>query len=269
MSSLAGKVAIVTGSTAGIGRAVARRFLEEGAKVVVNGLDDGLLDPAVKELRKQGDVLGIAGDLGYADQVERLFEAALGTFGQVDVLVNNAGWATASMHMLEMTEDHWDTVIRTNLKSVFLCTSRFANLAVDERRSGAIVNVSSWGAQRSHRQMAGYDATKGGIDAFTRTSAIDLAPFGIRVNAFAPGAIHTEAYEPLGPEAKAKRGELIPQGRPGETSEVASVIAFLASDDASHVTGQVVAIDGGLMAQGRPPVVDTPLPDSVAARLGA
>jgi 3-oxoacyl-[acyl-carrier protein] reductase len=138
---------------------------------------------------------------------------------------------------------------------------------VEQRRPGSIISISSFAAARAHRQMAAYDATKGGMEAFTRAIAIDLAPFGIRANVVGPGAIHTEEYEPEGEEGKHRRGQTVPLGRVGYPADIAGAVAFLASDDASYITGQVVYVDGGMLAQLRSPQVDTPLPPSVAARL--
>ena len=265
---LEGKVAIVTGSSSGIGRAVARRFAAEGARVTVCGLPDGRVQQVVEEIRSQGgEAVGVEADLGFAEEVDRVFGATLKGFGRLDILVNNAGWASPIAHFLELDEEHWDRVIRTNLKSVYLCTSRAAKIFVEQGGGGCVISTSSFGAERAHRMMAAYDATKGGINAFTRTVAIDLAPFGIRVNAVGPGAIHTEEYDGQGEEAKRKRAETVPLGRVGYPDDVAGTMTFLASEDASYITGQVVYVDGGILAQVRSPQVDAPLPESVRAQL--
>src|SRR5947209_4682741 len=138
---------------------------------------------------------------------------------------------------------------------------------VDRRIKGCIVNISSFAAARAHRYMAAYDATKGGIDAMTRTMAIDLAPFGIRVNVIGPGAIHTQEYEPQGEEGRRRRGATVPLGRVGYPEDIAGTVLFLVSDDASYITGQSLYVDGGMLAQLRSPQVDSPLPESVRARL--
>jgi 3-oxoacyl-[acyl-carrier protein] reductase len=196
-----------------------------------------------------------------------MFQTVLEAWGRVDILVNNAAWASPRAHILEMDEEHWDTVIRTNLKSVYLHCHRAANIMVDQGIRGSIVNISSFAAARAHRYMAAYDATKGGMEAMTRTMALDLAPFGIRLNVVGPGAIHTEEYEPEGEEARRQRGQTVPLGRVGYPEDIAGAVAFLASDDASYITGQVLYVDGGMLAQLRSPQVDAPLPDSVQARL--
>ena len=261
---LKGKHAIVTGSSSGIGRGIARRFIAEGARVVVVGLPDGMVDGVVKELRDAGgEAVGVEADLGYGDQFDRVFAEATAAFGRLDILVNNAGWASPIAHFLELDEEHWDKVIRTNLKSVFLGTSRAARLFVEQGGGGCVINTSSFGGAKAHRMMAAYDATKGGIDAFTRGTAVDLAPFGIRVNAIGPGAINNPDFAAQGPEFARKRAETVPLGRVGEPEDVAAAAAFLASDDASYITGQVIYVDGGIMAQLRSPQVDAPLPESV------
>jgi 3-oxoacyl-[acyl-carrier protein] reductase len=268
LAGLSGRVAIVTGSSQGIGRGVAERLAAEGCRIVVNGLDDGKPETVAEALRASGaEAIAVPADVGVAAEADRVFETAVRAFGGVDVLVNNAGWAEPISHLLEMTEEHWDRVMRTNLKSVFLFTRRAADLMVDQGRGGAVVSVSSWGAVRAHRAMAAYDAAKGGIEAFTRTAALDLAPFGIRVNAVGPGIIHTEGGSAMqSPEQQAERARPVPLGRLGLPSDIASVVAFLASDDAGYVTGQVLYIDGGAMAQGRPPFADRPLTEAVARR---
>src|SRR5438067_9249560 len=230
---LDGKVAIVTGASRGIGKGIAQRLAQEGARVAMTARGRDVLDQAAQSIRATGGtVLAVAGDAGVAADVEALFKQVLDTWGGVDVLVNNAAWASPQAHFLEMDETHWDTVIRTNLKSVYLHCHRAANIMVDRGTRGAIVNISSFAAARAHRNMAAYDATKGGMEAMTRTMAIDLAPFGIRVNVVGPGAIHTEDYDVDGEEGKRRRGQTVPLGRAGYPEDIAAAVACLASVDA-------------------------------------
>jgi len=236
--------------------------------VVINGRREETLSATAAELGEgRDDLLAVVADVSQREDVDRLFRRTLEAFGTVDVLVNNAGWADPIVHFLEMTEEHWDTVIATNLKSMYLCAHRAANIMVDQGKGGSIINISSFAAVRSHRYMVAYDASKGGMEAATRAMALDLAPFGIRVNAVGPGAIHTEAYDQKPPEALALRAATVPLGRAGTPDDVAGAVAFLASDDASYITGQVVYVDGGMLAQLRAPQVDAPLPKSVRRRL--
>ncbi len=265
---LSGKVAIVTGASRGIGKGVAQRLATEGARVVLAARGVEALEPTTEEIRAAGgDVLAIPTDVSSPEQVERLFAETVRHFGVPDIVVNNAGWALAIAHILEMDLDHWDIAIASHLRSVYLTSHRAANLMVDHRVRGTIINVSSMAAARSHRIMAAYDAAKGGVEAMSRTMAIDLAPFGIRVNVVGPGAIHTEDFEAYGPEAKALRAATVPLGRVGYPEDIAGAVVFLCSDDAAYVTGQILYVDGGMLAQLRSPQVDTPLPESVRARL--
>jgi NAD(P)-dependent dehydrogenase (short-subunit alcohol dehydrogenase family) len=270
MRGLSGKVAIVTGGSRGIGAGIAKRLAEEGAKVAITSRGAEQLEKTARAIESAGGTaLAIPGDAGSKDDVEAMFARVLDAWGGVDILVNNAGWANPIVHILEMDQEHWDTVIRTNLTSVYLHCHRAANIMVDRGTQGSIINISSFAAQRAHRYMAAYDATKGGMNAMTRTMAIDLAPFKIRVNVVEPGAIHTEEFEAAGEEAKQRRGQTVPLGRVGYPEDVAGAVAFLASDDASYITGQIVTVDGGMLAQLRSPQVDTPLPESVKARIKA
>ncbi len=262
------KVAIVTGSGTGIGRGIAERLATEGAKVVVNGRHAETIEPVARALRAAGaEAIAVIADVGYREQVDRLFDETVRAFGGVDILVNNAAYPTTGAHFLEMEESFWDDVLRTNLKGVYLCSQRAAQLMVEQDRPGSIISISSFGASRSHRFAAAYDATKGGIEAFTRTVALDLAPFGIRVNAVGPGAIHVDRHDRLGLEAARRRAQLVPLGRVGYPSDIAGAVVFLASEDADYITGQVIYVDGGMLAQLRPPQTDRELPPSVKARL--
>ncbi len=266
--SLESKVAIVTGGSRGIGKGIAQRLAKEGAKVAITSRGAEALQETARGIEANGGTaLAIPGDAGLKADVEAMFERVMGAWGTVDILVNNAGWASPIQHILEMDEEHWDTVIRTNLKSVYLHCHRAANIMVDQGTAGCIINISSFAAQRSHRYMAAYDATKGGMNAMTRAMAIDLAQFGIRVNVVEPGAIHTEEYEPAGPDARLRRGQTVPLGRVGYPEDIAGAVYFLVTEDASYITGQVITVDGGLAAQLRSPQVDAPLPESVKARL--
>jgi NAD(P)-dependent dehydrogenase (short-subunit alcohol dehydrogenase family) len=264
---LDGKVAIVTGGSLGIGAGIAKRLSKDGAKVVITARREGPLEETAKIIREAGgEVLPITCDVGNKEQVEAMFAKVLETWGTVDIVVNNGAWAGPISHILEMDLDFWNTVIQTNLTSIYLHCHRAANIFVDQGKKGVIVNISSFAATRSHRYMAAYDATKGGMEAMTRTMAIDLAPFGIRVNVVQPGAIHTEDHDGS-PEALAKRGQTVPLGRVGYPDDIAGAVSWLVSDSASYVTGITVPVDGGMLAQLRSPQVDGALPPSVAARL--
>jgi len=247
------KIVIVTGAAHGIGQAIALRFGSEGAQVVVNDIDANGAEATVQAVTTQGGlaVSGVA-DVSDKSQVDRLFDTVLERFGRVDVLVNNAGVINVERHFLEADETCWDHIIAVNLKSVFLCSSRAAQEMV-RRRQGVIINMSSGGATHSHRGMAAYDASKGGIEALTRAMALDLAPYGIRVNALVPGSIDTQGMDP---ELKRERGITVPLGRVGESTDIAGPAVFLASDDASYMTGHILAVDGGLLSQQRAPQVD-------------
>ena len=266
--SIDGKVAIVTGASLGIGAGIAKRLAKDGAKVVITARRAGPLQETADVIKQAGgQVLAATADAGIAADVDNVFEQTMDTWGTVDIVVNNAGWASPIAHILEMDQEHWDTVIRTNLTSIYLHCHRAANIMVDRGVKGAIVNISSFAATRSHRYMAAYDATKGGMESMTRTMAIDLAAFGIRVNVVQPGAIHTEDHD-ASPEALARRGATVPLGRVGYPDDIAGAVRWLVdNDEASYVTGITVPVDGGMLAQLRSPQVDAPLPPSVAARL--
>ncbi len=247
------KVVIVTGAAHGIGRAIALRFASEGAQLVVNDVNAAGVESTVSEIIAHGG-LAVAGtaDVSQKSEVDGLFDNVLERFGTVDVLVNNAGLINVERHFLQGDEEWWDRVLTVNLKSVFLCSLRAAHVMA-RNHTGVIINMSSGGATHSHRGMAAYDASKGGIEALTRAMALDLAPYGIRVNALIPGSIDTQG---MNPDLKRERGKSIPLGRMGEPEEMAGPAAFLASDDASYITGHIYAVDGGLLSQQRSPQVD-------------
>jgi NAD(P)-dependent dehydrogenase (short-subunit alcohol dehydrogenase family) len=248
----AGKVVIVTGAGRGIGRAVAERFGSEGAHVVANDIGAHVQEVGQAIRDGGGSALGVVADVSQKSEVDRLFDTALEQFGDVHVLVNNAGLVNESRHFLEGDEAWWERVLDTNLKSVFLCAHRAAWLMA-RRSGGCIISMSSGGATRAHRGNVAYDASKGGIEAFTRAAAIDLAPYAIRVNAVAPGSIKTG---PMTDDEGRSRGQTIPLGRIGQPEEIAAAVAFLASDDARYMTGQTIVVDGGLLSQQRSPQVD-------------
>ncbi len=247
------KVVIVTGAAHGIGRAIALRFGGEGAHVIVNDVNAAGVEATVQEIiAHEGRAVAGVADVSHKSEVDSLFDSVLGRFGTVDVLVNNAGLINVERHFLEGDEAWWDSVLAVNLKSVFLCSLRAAHVMARNHK-GVIINMSSGGATHSHRGMAAYDASKGGIEALTRAMALDLAPYGIRVNALIPGSIDTQGMQP---DVKQERGQTVPLQRVGEPEEMAGPAAFLASDDASYITGHTLAVDGGLLSQQRSPQVD-------------
>jgi 3-oxoacyl-[acyl-carrier protein] reductase len=252
---LAERVAIVTGAGRGIGNAVARRFAVEGAKIVIADINEQAAQQAAKEIVADGGkAIGVGADVGLAADVDALFDATLTEYGTVDVLVNNAAESGIIKHFLETDEQWWDHYLTTNLKSQYLCMRKAAPVMARNRR-GSIINLSSGGATRSHRGMIAYDASKGGIEALTRGTALELAPYGIRVNTLVPGLIATNPNETE--ESLRRRDETVPMGRGGTAEDLAGPAVFLASDDAQYVTGAKLVVDGGVLVQQRSPQVET------------
>jgi 3-oxoacyl-[acyl-carrier protein] reductase len=248
------QVVIVTGAGHGIGRAVAERFGAEGARVVVNDIHTEHAGIVTRHIESAGGLAAsMVADVADRMQVDAMFEAVIERFGTVDVLVNNAGLITMQRHFLEADETWWDRVLAVNLRAAFLCSLRAARIMV-RQGSGVMINVSSGGATRAHRGNVAYDASKGGIEAMTRAIALDLAPYGVRVNAVVPGLIRT--YD-ISDEVAAQRGQVVPLGRLGSPEDLAGPTVFLATEDARYMTGATLVVDGGVLVQQRSVPVDT------------
>ncbi|ACV57220.1 beta-ketoacyl-ACP reductase [Alicyclobacillus acidocaldarius] len=249
MGKLDGQVAIVTGAARGIGAATAKRLAVDGAKVAVFDIKEELTKDTVEAIRQAGgEAIGVGCDVTKADDVERAIESVVQKWGRLDILVNNAGVIRDNL-LFKMTEEDWDTVMNVHLKGAFLC-SRAAQKYMVQQKSGKIINLSSTSAL-GNRGQANYAAAKAGIQGFTRTLAIELGPFGIRVNAVAPGFIETDmtraTAERVGVDYEAFKqaaSQQIALRRTGKPEDVANVIAFFASDDSAYVSGQVLYIDG-------------------------
>jgi glucose 1-dehydrogenase len=251
------KVAVVTGSSKGIGKAIAVEFAKEGYKIVLNARDEKELSNAVNDVKKtipgnEGRVTYLAGDISQEDICSSLIEHTIKTFGRIDVLVNNAGIGGAQKSVHELTSDEWDYVIDVNLKGAFLCireaVKRMNYNGKSTRRTYSIINISSVHESIPQPQSAPYSASKGGMEMLTKTVALEVADKGIRVNGIAPGAIATDMNkEILEDEQKKKEEQMrIPMHRIGSPEEIAKVALFLASDAASYMTGTTVYVDGGL-----------------------
>jgi glucose 1-dehydrogenase len=247
---LENRSAIVTGAARGIGLAVARRFLEEGARVVVADVDEDGGSASVETLGELGAVRYVHCDVGDRLSVRNLVAATVDAFGSVDILVNNAGIVHAA-DFLELTEDDFDRVLRVNLKGAFLvgqaAAKRMVRQVEEGNAPGAIVNMSSINAVVAIANQVPYSVSKGGLNQLTRVMALALAPHGIRVNGIGPGSIMTDMLASVANDAATRRRVLsrTPLGRIGEPAEIASIAAFLASDDASYMTGQILYADGG------------------------
>jgi len=242
---------LVTGAGHGIGRAVAERFAAEGARVAVNDVSEARAWEVAEAIGPAA--LAVPADVSNRASVEAMFDKVVQHFGRLDVLVNNAGNIHAARHFLEADEAWWDHVLDVNLKGSFLCAHRAAHLMV-RQGGGVILNMSSGGATKAHRGNVAYDASKGGIEAMTRAMALDLAPYGVRVNAVVPGLIRT--YD-LDEEAAIQRGLVVPLGRLGSPEDLAGPTVFLATEDARYITGACLTVDGGVLVQQRSPQVET------------
>lgn len=248
--SLERKIAIVTGGAGGIGYAIAERFVRDKAKVVIADLDVAKGEKAAQDLSKLGEVRFIRADVGNRLDAHNLVAATLEAYGDIDVLVNNAGIVHGA-DFLDLKEEDFDRVLRVNLKGAFLVGQAVARIMVDKVKAGgapgAIVNMSSINAVLAIANQVPYSISKGGVNQLTKVMALSLAPYGIRVNAIGPGSIMTEMLATVNsdPAAKSRILSRTPMGRVGEPSEIAAVAAFLASDDASYITGQTIYADGG------------------------
>ncbi len=246
MIDLKGKVAVVTGASRGIGLEIARTLASQGAKVALISTRER------EELASQmagetgSEVRSYACDVSDSEQVSETFKAILEAFGQIDILVNNAG-ITRDGLVMRMKDADFDDVIRTNLRSAFLCTRAVARHMMG-RRTGRIVNMASINGIRAQAGQSNYAASKAGIIGLTKTNAMEFAARGITVNAVAPGFIGTDMTAKLSPEAIEKFKDSIPAQRIGQPKDVANAVAFLVSDEASYITGQVLGVDGGLGA---------------------
>lgn len=246
---LSGKVALVTGASKGIGKAIALEIGRAGARVAVNYHSDAAgADAVVAELAKLGaDGLAVRADVGVAAEVDPMFDAVLGRWGRLDILVNNAGVQTWKP-LLELEEQEWDRVIDTNLKGCFLCTQRAARI-MKELGGGRIVNIGSGCNKVAFPNLVDYTASKGGIEMFTKVAAAELGQYGITVNCAAPGAIEIERTKNEAGDYAGTWAKLTPLGRVGVPLDVARVVLFLASEAGSFVSGQTIWIDGGLFTK--------------------
>jgi 3-oxoacyl-[acyl-carrier protein] reductase len=272
---LQNKIAVITGGAQGIGAAIATRFAQEGATVVIADVNEEKSKLLLREITAIGtEAMYVLCDVSNSGQVEGLFNTTLERFGRLDILVNNAALVhhpDSNSNFLELSAKAWLRALDINLTGMFYCSQQAARIMakqvmVGKAEGGVIINMSSGGGSRAHRHLMAYDTTKGGIEAATRAMAVDLAPWKIRVNAVVPGNITVDNAlgGATGPEAAART---IPLGRPGSPSDIASAAAFLASDEAAYITGQRIIVDGGMDAQLRSPAVDVQIDLGIADRL--
>jgi 3-oxoacyl-[acyl-carrier protein] reductase len=242
--SLAGKSAVVTGAGNGIGRGVVERFLNDGANVVAFDIEGDALELLAQELDGEGRLITVEGDIRSRSSVRDAIALATSTFGNLDIMVANAGIAVGQK-FLDIDDDTWARIIDVNLTGTFHCVQEAAKVMVPNGK-GSIVATSSTNAFYVESTLAHYNASKGGIDALIRSAALELAPIGVRVNGVAPSMVRTRAaFATADSIATDKYLERVPAGRLGLVEEVAATVAFLASDDAPFLTGQVIVVDGG------------------------
>ena len=241
------KVAIITGGSRGIGFATAQAFLKEGATVVITASSPETAQKAVLKLREEfphSRVEGISPNLASLEEVTKAFNDVAAKYGSLDILVNNAG-ITRDNLLMKMSEEDFDAVLATNLKGAFNCTKHVSRQML-KQKSGRIINISSVSGVMGNVGQANYCASKAGVIGLTKSVARELGSRGITVNAIAPGFIETEMTEVLSEDVKKAMGDQIPLKRFGKTEDIAEMAAFLASDKAAYVTGQVISVDGGM-----------------------
>ncbi len=247
MRKLEGKVAVVTGASRGIGRAIALKLADEGAKVVVNySGSQAKAEEVVATIQANGgEAIAVQASVSKTEEVTALMDAAVKTFGALDILVNNAG-ITRDNLLMRMKEEEWDDVLDTNLKGVFLCTKAVTRQMM-KQRAGRIINISSIVGVAGNAGQANYVAAKAGVIGLTKTTAKELASRNILVNAIAPGFIETEMTEQLPEDLKQGMLTQIPLAKLGQPEDIAKAVAFLASEDANYMTCQTLHIDGGMV----------------------
>jgi NAD(P)-dependent dehydrogenase (short-subunit alcohol dehydrogenase family) len=261
---LQGQTALVTGASRGIGKEIALELARNGYRVAVNSYKESpaVLDATVSEIRavqaeglssigSPANVLAIEADIRSSVEVTGMFERVIGEFGRLDLLVNNAGVQTWKP-LLDVTEEEWDLVVDTNLKGCFLCTQQAARYMKDHG-GGSIVNLGSGCNKLAFPSLVAYTASKGGIEMLTKESAVELGPYGIRVNCIAPGSIESERTKKEDPDYAGTWSKLTPLGRVGTAADIAPAVVFLANKGASFISGQTIWIDGGLFTKAQWP----------------
>lgn len=256
---LEGKTALITGAARGIGLGIAKRLAEEGCLLFVNDVDEEELVVATEQLKTINDkVFSLPGDISDKHSVRSMFEVVTSEIKTLDILVNNAGLLTNRVWITSVDEQFLDKVLNTNLKGTYFMCKQASEMMIPQR-SGKIINMSSVGADRSFRGSLPYVTSKGAINAMTRSLALDLAPYGINVNAVAPGMIATDfLWKDIPQEEVRRRQKVAPLMRQGHPDDVAGVVTFLASSDSDYITGQIVVVDGGVSAQCYPYSFEAP-----------
>ncbi len=240
-----GKVAVITGASRGIGRSIALALAAEGASIVAVDLDLAATDAVVVELKAAGaEAVAVVGNVTVAADAEKMIDVAVQSFGRVDILVNNAG-ITRDGLLMRMKEEDWDAVLTVNLKGAFLCTKAVSKV-MSKQRSGRIINIASIVGQMGNAGQANYCASKAGLIGLTKSNARELAKRNITVNAVAPGFIATAMTDALPEKAREELAAQIPMERLGSPDDIANAVLFLAAERSGYITGQVLAVNGGM-----------------------